>query len=79
MRAPVHPYTKALLAAVPNPDLDRRLDFATFNGNTVLTSTNWAPAFRAEPDAPHDLAPLDLGSGHFVLARKSADRNDLKP
>jgi peptide/nickel transport system ATP-binding protein len=79
MTAPVHPYTKALLAAVPYPDLDRRLDFATFEGNTALTSANWAAAFRAEPDAQSDLAPLDLGGGHFVLARKSADRNDLKP
>ncbi len=79
MTAPVHPYTRALLAAVPYPDLDRRLDFASLNGSSVLTSATWAPAFRAEPDAQSDLAPLDLGDGHFVLARKSADRNDLKP
>ena len=26
-RNPVHPYTRALLAAVPEPDLDRKLDF----------------------------------------------------
>lgn len=79
MTAPVHPYTKALLAAVPYPDLDRRLDFASFSATSALTSANWAAAFRAEPDSVADLAPLDLGNGHFVLARKSADIGDLKP
>lgn len=76
MQAPVHPYTKALLAAVPYPDLDRPLDFATFAGNSTLTSASWAAAFRAET-SPADLAPLDLGGGHFVLARRSATAGDL--
>ncbi|GLS86348.1 ABC transporter ATP-binding protein [Cypionkella aquatica] len=75
MTAPVHPYTKALLAAVPYPDLERRLDFATFAGSSALTSVNWAAAFRAEAS---QMAPLDLGNGHFVLAHKSADMAELK-
>ena len=79
MTAPVHPYTKALLAAVPYPDLDRRLDFAAFAGHSSLTSASWAAAFRAEPEAQAELAPLDLGNGHFVLARKTADLAELKP
>lgn len=78
MTAPVHPYTRALLAAVPYPDLDRPLNFAAFAGGSALSSANWNASFRAEPDAQSDLAPLDLGSGHFVLARKSADRSDLQ-
>ena len=76
---PLHPYTKALLAAVPYPDLDRRLDFATFAGSSALTSASWAAAFRVDPDAQAALAPLDLGTGHFVLARKTADLAELKP
>ncbi|WP_299481622.1 ABC transporter ATP-binding protein [Cypionkella sp.] len=78
MTAPVHPYTKALLAAVPYPDLDRRLEFGTFAGSSALTSANWAAAFRADAETPADLAPLDLGDGHFVLARKTADLAELK-
>ncbi len=32
---PLHPYTRALLAAVPDPDLDRKLDFrALMEGKT---------------------------------------------
>ncbi|WP_299505401.1 ABC transporter ATP-binding protein [Cypionkella sp.] len=78
MTAPVHPYTKALLAAVPYPDLDRRLEFGAFAGSSALTSANWAAAFRADAETPADLAPLDLGDGHFVLARKTADLAELK-
>ncbi len=78
MTAPVHPYTKALLYAVPFPDLDRRLDFAKAGETSALASGNWNAAFR-DDEARGALAPADLGGGHFVLARKTADIRELQP
>mgnify|MGYP001164676318 CR=1 FL=1 len=75
---PVHPYTKALVAAVPFPDLDRPLDFRTLKKSGVSDANAWAPQFREEGDTD-GLAPADLGSGHFVLARRNADISELRP
>jgi peptide/nickel transport system ATP-binding protein len=74
MAAPVHPYTRTLLAAVPYPDMNRRLDFASVGHSSIVTSEGWAPAFKA---GTADMAPLDLGGGHFVLANPSADLAEL--
>ena len=77
MKAPVHPYTRALLAAVPYPDLDRPLDFQAIGGSSTLASESWHPAFRAAPEDRAALQPIDLGQGHFVLAHPSADMREL--
>jgi peptide/nickel transport system ATP-binding protein len=74
MTAPVHPYTRALLAAVPFPDLDRPLDFATAGLSSASAAEAWAPAFRAG-EGP--LVAADLGGGHMVLVREGADRREL--
>ena len=78
MRAPVHPYTRSLLAAVPFPDLDRPLDFDTLNTGGASDMRNWTPTFRDDGDA-QALAAADLGGGHFVLARRNADVRELVP
>ena len=61
MTAPVHPYTKALLNAVPFPDLDRPLDFVKAGETSALASGSWAQAFR-DDEARDALAPADLGA-----------------
>ena len=76
MAAPVHPYTRALLHAVPFPDLDRPLDFATAGTASQAASTGWARAFT-DGGEPGALAPIDLGNGHLVLARPGADLREL--
>ena len=78
MRSAVHPYTKALLAAVPFPDLDRPLDFHTLKTSGASDSAGWPAAFRADGGG-QGLAPIDLGGGHLVLARAGADANDVRP
>ena len=75
MRAPVHPYTRSLLAAVPFPDLDRPLDFATLRRGVAQDTSGWPQAFH-DAGARHE--PVDLGDGHFVLARPDALPADLR-
>ncbi|OJF92355.1 ABC transporter ATP-binding protein [Pararhizobium antarcticum] len=75
MRAPVHPYTKSLLAAVPFPDLDRPLDFAALNPSGASDKRSWGRQFSG--DDGNTLFPADLGNGHFVLASRNADAREL--
>ncbi|MDO9524182.1 MAG: ABC transporter ATP-binding protein [Gemmobacter sp.] len=76
MQAPVHPYTRALLAAVPYPDLARPLDFATAALSSDQARETWAPAFRP---GNGEMRPADLGDGHFVLASGNVDAQELRP
>jgi len=68
--APTHPYTRALLKAVPFADLDRPLvlDELVLKGSS--DPRNWPDAFRGDME---DLSAIDLGGGHQVLARQSVD------
>jgi peptide/nickel transport system ATP-binding protein len=78
LRKPVHPYTRSLLAAVPFPDLDRPLDFRTLQLSGASDMSAWGRQFR--DDGEEDvLAPVDLGSSHYVLARRTADARELRP
>ncbi len=75
-REPVHPYTRSLLAAVPVPDLDHRLDFRLLAGKSASNPERWGAAFRDE-GRPDSLKPIDLGQGHLVLARPEANVREL--
>jgi peptide/nickel transport system ATP-binding protein len=76
MTAPVHPYTRALLASVPYPDLDRPLDFSVVRKSGAAASAAWAPAFRPEEGVA--LQPLDMGDGHYVLASPVANAAEVR-
>ena len=63
---PVHPYTRALLAAVPRVDPRRRLDLGALMEGKVSDPAEWPHPFRAGGDARPDL--VEVGEGHFVRA-----------
>jgi peptide/nickel transport system ATP-binding protein len=73
---PTHAYTRSLLKAVPYADLDRPLDFGVLSLKGASDMAAWPKAFRHD-GSPDDLAPLDLGDGHMVLARRNADLKEL--
>ena len=75
-RRPVHPYTKALLAAVPDPDLDRKLDLAALMEGKASDPAAWPEPFRlGGADRPGMIA---LGEGHLVRASANANASDLR-
>jgi peptide/nickel transport system ATP-binding protein len=65
-RNPVHPYTRALLAAVPEPDLGRKLDFDALMEGKASDPAAWPAEFRIDDDARPGMQ--DMGKGHLVRA-----------
>jgi peptide/nickel transport system ATP-binding protein len=65
-RRPVHPYTKALLTAVPEPDPKRQLDFSRLMAEKASLPAYWPAPFRITESQRPGL--VDLGGGHYVRA-----------
>jgi peptide/nickel transport system ATP-binding protein len=61
--SPAHPYTQALLAAAPEPDLDARLDFRRLQADR-LEAADWPAPYRLGPgDGGH---MIEHAPGHSV-------------
>jgi len=67
---PVHPYTKALLAAVPDPDLDNPLDFNAVMGGRRSVPSEWPAPFTVDDE--HHPHLIDIGDEHMVRADERA-------
>ncbi len=68
-RNPVHPYTQALLSAVPEPDPDRRLDLRALMEGRASSPAAWPYPFTIDGTTRLDL--IDLGQGHCVRADRA--------
>jgi peptide/nickel transport system ATP-binding protein len=73
---PSHPYTRALLHAVPYPDLDRPLEFDLLQGRDASDQAGWPEYFRQGGQGA-GLVPREIHDNHIVLAQADADRADL--
>ena len=74
-RRPIHPYTKALLAAVPDPDLDRKLDFTALMEGKASDPRAWPAPFKLDGSAR--VGMIDVGGNHHVRAHEGADASEL--
>jgi peptide/nickel transport system ATP-binding protein len=70
-RNPVHPYTQALLAAIPVPDPKHHLDFKRLMEGRASDPTAWPEPFRRVPGRPAQL--IDVAPGHCVETSAMAD------
>ncbi len=68
-RQPKHPYTRTLLAAVPEPDPDYPLDFAALAAGRASDPAQWPAPFTI--DGIHHPPLLELGGDHWVRASEA--------
>jgi peptide/nickel transport system ATP-binding protein len=67
---PVHPYTRALLAAVPEPNPKFPLDFTRLMEDKASLPRRWPAPFTI--DEAHRPGLIAVGDGHYVRAESSA-------
>ena len=67
-REPLHPYTRALLAAVLEPNPERKLDLTALMEGKASIPSEWPHPFTDGVDGGAKPRLIDVGDGHFVRA-----------
>ena len=67
---PIHPYTKALLVAVPKADPSARLDLTALMEGKASIPAEWPPPFTLDGSQPLDM--IEVADGHHVRAHAGA-------
>jgi ABC-type glutathione transport system ATPase component len=75
-RNPVHPYTKRLLAAVPEPSPQHKLDFDHLVSEKASDPSAWPAPFTVNDHIKPVM--MDLGEGHFVRVDEGTQLTELK-
>jgi peptide/nickel transport system ATP-binding protein len=68
---PMHPYTKALLSAVPMPDPDARLDLGALMEGKASDPSVWPEPFRDDGRTP--LLWTEVEPGHYIRISRAAN------
>ncbi len=81
-RRPYHPYTKALLSAIPSTDIRRPMRRLQLRGE-ITSAINPQPGCRFAPRCPYASAacaepqqPLEIEPGRFVLCCRAKEINE---
>jgi peptide/nickel transport system ATP-binding protein len=72
---PVHPYTQALLNAVPKPDPADRLDLTALMEGKASIPSEWPEPFTI--DGSKQLNLIDIGGGHLVRATPDSGLGEI--
>ena len=72
---PKHPYTQALLQAVPFADLDHKLDFTSIMAERASDPESWPEPFTIQPN--QESLWLSLSEKHQVRATHGSVLSDL--
>ena len=72
---PMHPYTRALLSAVPHPELSQPLDFSAITEAAASEPEYWPYPFTLGGALPSEF--LELGDGHFLRVAAGCKPSDL--
>ncbi len=72
---PLHPYTRALLEAVPHPELAQPLDFSAIVDAAASDPAGWPAPFTLEDNASTTF--LEVDPGHFLRVAAGVKASDL--
>ena len=72
---PMHPYTLGLLAAVPYPDLNRKLDLEAVLDGAARSPAEWRAPFAWTSTGAGEL--VDVGDGHRVRMQSATARERM--